>query len=208
MPPAEQPGQQDDLLSPGDGRDEVKTISLTDFEDLQKRFELTEKQNKEYEVREKERENASLSEADRIKKENETLRADNAKLAESQRKRDAYEKALDKLPDGYSLEGNEKRLSRAINKLAFDENTIDEDVCELVLGMARPKLTDRSVIKPGNSGLKSKAPEQYTKDDLSALARSDPEEFKRVCAERNKRVNFPKPKASGIFTNTQTEENN
>lgn len=137
------------------------------------------------------RKQAELSDVERAKSESEKLQKRVAELESRERKMAALRAAKQKLGSGYTLDGVEAKLEAQIEKLAFNAETVDADVAELVELAKRPRGDKSPLGAKTRDDNSVKDPKQMTPKELAALHKEDPEEYRRVMDERTRSFSFP-----------------
>lgn len=166
--------------------DRPKLVPVTELVSERNRRQALEAKLREFETADETRRQAELSEVDRFKAENAKLAAKLQHFEINGRKQEALRKAKTKVGDGWTLEGAEDRIERAVAKLTFDEKTYQDDIAELVEMAKKPKQVGRSPLlgTPPRNGAEREDPTKLTGKELGQMAKEDPEEFQRVMAER------------------------
>lgn len=169
--------------------------------DLQRKYRELKSQFEVVTKAEEARTNANLSEVERLKKENDAFMKTIGEFEVSRRKQLALSKAKTKLGEGYTLDGVEERVMNAVGRLSYNEESVDDDVREIVDLAKRPRTTTRSPIVTTATKGASFDPLKMNGRDLAQLQKDDPDEFKRVIAAR--RNNSLWPERSTTTTNFQ-----
>ena len=187
--PSTPPGENTDA-----GKNAVKTVPLSDLIEVRKRAQTAEKRLGELEAAEKARADSELTESQRLAKENEELKSTVSTLAQKEAKRDALSKALEKIGDGFTLGDKYANVSKAVEKLQYNADTVTDDIQTIVDLAKQPKTTSKSPIinSTAGGGGDRTDPLKMTGADLTKLQREDPDEFKRVIeARRDAKSKWP-----------------
>lgn len=163
-----------------------KTVSSKAFYSVKTELKEAKRALRDIQRLEEDRKNAELPELDRLKKENQTYQDRLGKLESEQAKHDAYNRLKKMaLGDNYTLENEDKVLAQ-VRKLVYDEDSLDDDIADLLDIAKRPKKGGSQTLNLGeaNKGRSDKKPEEYTAKELKELEKSDPDRFKEVISLR------------------------
>lgn len=178
----------------GSGEKQRKMVPLEDHVKERKARQALEAKLREYETADQKKKESEMSELELLKTQNETLAKQNADFLIRESKREALNKAVEKLGKGFTLEKKRGDVERAIQKLSYDEKTIEEDIFSIVRMAADPVKIPSSPLGGGGAGggAGDVDPMKMSGKQLQDLQKSDPERFKEVMAQRrDQKVNFP-----------------
>lgn len=161
-------------------------VPLDELVAVRHRAQEAERKLQAVEAEAQKRAEAEMTELERLKAENQRLAQSVTGYEIETRKQKALTKAKSKLGEGFTLEGVEAQVDKAISRLSYDEKTIDEDVMTIIDMAKKPKTQARSPLlgtAPAASN-GSADPLTLTGRELGQLARDNPDEFKRVVEAR------------------------
>lgn len=144
----------------------------------------------ELETAETERKKGEMSELERVQAENKELKGKLSVFESKDAKLGAVDKALERLGEGYAIPADkQKAFKNTLNKLQFDPETVEDDVFELVSGVAQPgsgKPAPKTVAgkTPVKQDSDDKKPEAYTAKELAEIHKEDPDRYKQIMAKR------------------------
>ncbi len=173
-PPAETPHEEETVAAKVTGSD-TRTVPLSEHIELRKQFKAL-KASTDTELAKLRAENATFS--DQIKT-----------FTETTVKQAAFDKALGSIGDGFELPADRiATVKSSVSALAYDAETIEQSVANIVELAKRPKAKAAGTIVgkgAGGTGSATKEPHLLSGRELEQLRQDDPDEYKRVTDLRN-----------------------
>lgn len=165
-----------------------KTVPLDELIEWRQKAKDTERRLRQYEADAEERKKSEMSEIERAKSEAESYRSRVAAYEQSERKQEALRRAKAKMGDGFTLDGREDQVQKLLGKVAYNEETLNDDILEIVNLVKVPRQASRSHVgltpEPGMGDPKpaSFEPGKVRGRDLVKLRAENPERFEEVAA--------------------------
>lgn len=171
----------------GDGEDQPKKKLVT-LERHKSEVNKLKAKIQAFEAAETERKKSEMTEVDRVKAEKAELEQRLSRYEADDKKFDALAKAKRALGEkGLTIDPDkEDALNRSLKRLAFDEDTLDDDVAELVQIAAMPKTPGHKSVagKAGKPDDADRDPMSYTGKELGEILKESPERYHAIMAKR------------------------
>lgn len=147
---------------------------------------------KAFEDADTERKKSEMSEVDRVKAEKAELEQRLVKFESEGKKQDALAKAKQAMAkDGKAIDPEkEDFLNRSLQKLAFNESSLDDDVAELAQLASIPKGSGHRSLAGKSSKTEDtdRDPTTYTGKELGEIMKESPDRYNAIMARRKQAI--------------------